>query len=282
MQKRLGTRINLLAERSNRWRKEQLLRQEAAAKKAAQVVEPTGRMIEGIRKGDIDAVKRALEEKVPANVEDEEMMPVAMIAIEKHYNAIAKLLLSQEAEHDLGLMMTTAICYKNKEMVYFLIEHGADLNNQTFPALNDALKIGDYKLAKFLISKGAKGKIPGLRITPPFFALAMGATDAGINNSLRKDYTIDQKITDACDIIEILVKEGLDVNEQDYLGGRTALAVLLKGIEKDNFELIDKIWHALKSHGAEFVDPHNLIQDPSKEFENKMAACRNEAGKKQQ
>jgi ankyrin repeat protein/beta-lactamase regulating signal transducer with metallopeptidase domain len=217
--------------------------------------------------GDLDEVKRLVEEGVDANTRAKGSggwTPLFAAVFGDHID-VARFLITKGADVNAkdmaGLTPLHNSCEQGKRnMAELLIAEGADVNARDLAGrtpLHRMFIIGrdHMDVAELLIAEGANvnAKVTGTRWTPLHYAVESG--DARIVRLLSdNDADINAPTTDgqtplhiACecghkDVVEMLVAKGADINAKDDKG-QTALS-LAKAQEHD------KIAELLRKHGA--------------------------------
>jgi ankyrin repeat protein len=165
-------------------------------------------LIEAIEAGDIDGVKKYIENEidkysVESGVQDE----AQQLSVER---ALIESLVNTRFGQETPLI--SAIRHGNLEIVKFLVSKGADVNlddEYDVTPLHIAAKHGQLETAKFLVSKGAEvDSKDNLSITPLWYAALYGAED----------------------IANFLISRGADINVRSDFGKSLLQAASIGGL----------------------------------------------------
>ncbi|HEB74626.1 MAG TPA: ankyrin repeat domain-containing protein [Candidatus Desulfofervidus auxilii] len=124
-------------------------------------------LIQAVILGDVNKVKKLLEQGANVNLRDRNGMTALMLAVRKGQISVVKLLLEKEADVNTqddfmgwtALILASALGYTN--IVKLLLENGADVDikdKNGMTALKYAMKNGHEEIVKLIKTVQAKTK----------------------------------------------------------------------------------------------------------------------------
>lgn len=166
------------------------------------------------RNGNLNEVKTALEKGANINIQDEEGRTALMIACSRIDIEMVKFLVAKGANANLkdrnentALFIAYEMTYDNYDMVYSLIENGADIynrNNRDFTLFSLAVSKNDQVLISYLIKRGVSHAV----------------LSEGLIRSAEKEFF---------NLVDFFLKKGVHVDTQIEFdqprGGKTPLMI---------------------------------------------------------
>jgi ankyrin repeat protein/GTPase SAR1 family protein len=146
--------------------------------------------------------------------------PLLVEAVDKGDAYIVKLLLEHGAKQEIDRAITDAIFNKNTEIIQILSEHGAQVDEDCFDALIEAVEKGDADIVKLLLEHGAKQEID------------RAITDAIFNKNT--------------EIIQILSEHGAQVDEDCF-------DALIEAVEKGDADIVELLLEHGATHEIEYA-----------------------------
>jgi ankyrin repeat protein len=150
---------------------------------------------------------------------------------------------------------------RQRDLVTLLLDYGADPNRQRIEdgqtALLVASQVGDIKLVRLLVARGAEVNRPNKAGQTPLFLartpeiarylIEQGAS-LGAQDELGRTALFPQAERANVDNVRLLLEEGLEVNHRD-LTGRTPLIAAVSG--HWDVERVEAVVRLLLEHGAD-------------------------------